>query len=152
MGIDALKMHSKCINSLDDSTLGKLMNNFEASRSAIDGDQEGERAGNGKSEIFFLRTALDMRVMLAICRVCCLCRSRQIFAFSLSFIRMLLLCLKCVWTKSRRIVTDRLLGWLCGVPSRKDAGACRSKVSKFVISCQSQHTNGQHLARLKTIQ
>jgi hypothetical protein len=91
-----LRMHSESIDSLNDSTLGKLVNKFEASRSTIDGDQEGERAGNGKSEILFLRTALDMRVMLAICRACCLCRSRQIFAFSLWFIRMLLLFRVCV--------------------------------------------------------
>ena len=90
-----LKMHEKCIDSLDASALGKLMNTFEASRSAIDGDQEGERAGNGKFEILSLRTALYMRMMLAICRACCLCRSREIFAFSLSFIRMLLLCWVC---------------------------------------------------------
>jgi hypothetical protein len=39
---DVLAMHSKCINSLDDGALGKLMNNLGSSRSAIDGDQEGE--------------------------------------------------------------------------------------------------------------
>lgn len=40
--IAVLKMHSKCSNSLDDSALGKLMNNLGSSRSAIDGDQEGQ--------------------------------------------------------------------------------------------------------------
>lgn len=40
-----LKMHSKSVDSLESSILGKLMSNrdnFEATRSAIDGDQEGE--------------------------------------------------------------------------------------------------------------
>ena len=117
-----LKMHEKCIDSLDASALGKLMNTFEASRSAIDGDQEGERAGNGKFEILSLRTALYMRMMLAICRACCLCRSREIFAFSLSF--RLYECLfyaRYVLTMFRRIVIGKLLGWLCGMPSRKHA-------------------------------
>lgn len=37
-----VKMHSKCINFLENSALGKLMEKFGASRSAIDGDQEGQ--------------------------------------------------------------------------------------------------------------
>jgi hypothetical protein len=37
-----LKMHSKSVDSLESSTLGKLMNEIAASRSAIDGDQEGQ--------------------------------------------------------------------------------------------------------------
>jgi hypothetical protein len=40
--IVVLKMHSKCINFLDECDLGKLLNKSVASRSAIDGDQEGE--------------------------------------------------------------------------------------------------------------
>ena len=42
MDIVVLGMHSKCIGSFDNSILEELKNNVEASRSAIDGDREGE--------------------------------------------------------------------------------------------------------------